>query len=168
MTSKILIVYGSKCGSTAEVAQTMGDVLGQRGFSVDVKSAKSVASLDGYHAVIAGSAIRYGQWLGEATNFLKQHQARLRQIPVAFFTVHALNVDDSGASRQAREAYTAPIRQVVTPVSEAFFAGKFEFAKLSFLEKTIAKAVKAEEGDPRDWDKIRAWAVEAVTKLSVE
>jgi menaquinone-dependent protoporphyrinogen IX oxidase len=47
---------------------------------------------------------------------------------------------------------------MVTPFSEAFFAGKIDLSKLSFIERTMAKMMKSVDEDRRNWDVIRAWA----------
>jgi len=155
---KLLVVYATKSGTTSEVAQAIGKSLCDKGAAVDVRPVKSVTSLDGYRAVIVGSAIRMGNWLPEALEFVKKNQPLLSQMPTAFFTVHLLHQDDSEESRQTRLAYTAPARNIVTPRVEAFFAGKLEYAKLSIFEKLISNAMKAQEQDLRDWNKIRMWA----------
>jgi len=158
MNGKILVAYATKSGTTSEVAQAIGKSLCDKGAAVDVRPVKSVTSLDGYRAVIVGSAIRMGNWLPEALEFVKKNQPLLSQMPTAFFTVHLLHQDDSEESRQTRQTYTAPARQIVTLQVEAFFAGKLEYAKLSIFEKLISNAMKAQEQDLRDWNKIRMWA----------
>jgi menaquinone-dependent protoporphyrinogen oxidase len=158
MNAKVLLVYASKCGSTGEVAQAIAEVLTARGKAVDVCRAQKVKTLNGYQAVVVGSAIRMGQWLPEVGKFVEQHQAELRQIPTAFFTVHMLHTGDDEASRQTRESYTAPVRQFLAPQHEAFFAGKIELARMSFLDRMISRAMKAADEDRRDWAAIRAWA----------
>ena len=158
MVEKTLIAYASKCGSTGEVAKAIAKVLCDQGVDVDVRLAKEVTSLDAYNRVIIGSAVRMGRWLPDATNFVKAQQARLAQLPTAIFSVHGLNLGDDEESRQARATYTAPVRQLITPHAEAFFAGKMELARLSFLARMISKVMKAQDQDLRDWDAIRAWA----------
>lgn len=158
MNNKILVAYATKSGSTVDVAQTIGKTLADKGASVDVMPVKSVKSLDGYRAVVIGSGIRMGNWLPEAVEFVRQNQAKLNQLPTAFFTVHLLNLDDSETSRTNRALYTEPMRKIVAPKTEIFFAGKLEYAKLSLFEKLISRMMKAPEQDLRDWNKIRAWA----------
>lgn len=168
MDNKILIAYASKCGSTGEIAQAMGHSLCDKGATVDVRPVKAVTSVNGYRAIVVGSAIRMGQWIPEAKDFVKKHQAQLSQMPTAFFTVHMLNVDDSTESQAARAQYVAPVRQLVTPSAEAFFAGKIELARMSSFDRLISNAMKAKDKDLRDWAKIRAWAqsLPATLKLS--
>ncbi len=158
VVEKTLIAYASKCGSTGEVAEAIANVLCEQGVDVDVRLAREVTSLDGYNRVIIGSAIRMGNWLFDATHLVKAQQASLSQLPTAIFSVHTGNVGDDEVSRQARAAYTAPVHRLITPRAEAFFAGKMELARLSFLDRMIIKAMKGQDEDLRDWDAIRAWA----------
>jgi len=162
MNKRILITYATRAGSTIEVAAAIGEVLRSRGFEVDIKPVKENPCVESYQAVIMGSAIRMSNWLPEAVEFIKNNRWQLRQIPTAFFTVHMLNRDDSETSRQARQAYTASVRQMLKPVDEVFFEGSMDYSKLKFLDRTIAQAVEkqtnAKEGDFRDWTRIRAWA----------
>ncbi len=158
VSKKILVTYATKAGSTAEVASAIAETLSQTGAGVDLRPVKEVQSLAEYQAVVIGSAIRIGQWLGDARTFVEREQAQLAGMPVAIFSVHMENRGEDEASRQARAAYTAPIHALVTPTAEAFFAGKIELAKLSFLERTMARMMKSVDEDQRDWAAIRAWA----------
>lgn len=158
MSKKILVTYATRAGSTAEIAQAIGQTLTGQGASVDVLPLKQVTDLAGYDAVVIGSAIRFGQWLPEASKFVAEHQAVLSQKPTAFFAVHLMNQGDNEASRTARLAYLDPIRKLVSPRAEAFFAGVGDIAKVSFIERMIGRMVKSPEGDFRDWPQIRTWA----------
>lgn len=162
MSARVLVTYATRAGCTGEVAAAIGEVLGWRGFAVDVRPVKDAPSVDGYQAVVVGSAIRMGSWLPEAVKFVKRNRARLSRAPAALFTVHILNTGDDETSRQARQAYTAPVRQILPACGEVFFAGKMDYARLSFFDRLIARAVEKstnlKEGDFRDWDKIRGWA----------
>lgn len=169
MNKRILVTYATRAGSTVEVAAAIGETLAKRGFAVDVKPVKAKPSLEGYQAVVLGSAIRIGSWLPEMMDYIKQHQPALGGLPTAFFTVHMLNTADDETGRTARAAYTAPVHQLLRPAAEAFFAGKMDYARLSFLDRVIAKAVEGttggSAGDRRDWNKIRSWAEEDLSGL---
>jgi len=158
MNKSILIAYATRAGSTAEIAAALGETLAERGFSVEVKPVKKVSSLDGYQAVILGSAIRMGNWLPEMVKFIQSNQSVLNGLPTALFTVHMLNAGDDEASQVARAAYTAPIRALLPDAPEVFFTGLMDFSRLSFLDRFIASLVKAVESDQRDWNAIRRWA----------
>ena len=61
MKNRLLIAYGSRCGSTGGVAEAIGQVLSKAGTAVDVRVVKDVNDLSPYQGVIVGSAIRNGQ-----------------------------------------------------------------------------------------------------------
>jgi menaquinone-dependent protoporphyrinogen oxidase len=162
---KVLIVYASRCGSTGEVAQAIAQELTAQGREVDVRQVGEVADLGGYQAVLVGSAVRFGKWLPKATKFVEEYRQTLGEVPTAFFTVHALAIDDSPASQQKREAYLDPVHKFLSPKREAFFAGKIDPARLNFAERTLASIIRV-QGDLRDWDAIRRWARQVGQDLS--
>jgi menaquinone-dependent protoporphyrinogen oxidase len=158
MNKRILVTYATRAGSTVEVASAIGETLSKRGFSVDVKPAKENPSLDGYQAVIVGSAIRMGSWLPEAVDFIKNNQQELNNMPVALFTVHILNLGDDEQSRTNRLAYLNSVHSLIQPVDEIFFTGEIDTEKLSFVDRLMVKMVNSPVGDLRDWDKIHNWS----------
>lgn len=160
MTQKVLVAYATKCGSTIEIAQAIGESLSKNGASVDVKPIKEIQDISGYDAFVIGSAIRMAQWLPEAREFIKEHQAQFSSQPAAIFSVHILNQGDSPVAKRERRAYTAPLREYLDPLTEAFFPGKIDSSQLNFFERALFKLVKSPQGDYRDWEAIRSWANE--------
>ena len=160
MTQKILVTYASRAGTTDEVAESISQVLCDAGASVDVRPVKDVTDLSPYSAVILGSAIYMGGWMSDATKFVEKHRELLSQMPVATFTVCMLMVDNPAQHQQLIAAHFTESEQQphIQPVSNGLFAGRIDYGKLPFLHKTIAKMMKAEEQDARDWDAIRAWS----------
>lgn len=158
VSKKILVTYASKCGSTGEVASAIGKAFAQNGARVDVLPLKKVANLSDYQAVFVGSAIRAAKWLREATNFVSENRAILQRVPTAYFTVCITMVEDTPASRAKAAGFLEPVRTVLTPAAEGYFAGKVDPKSLSFLENTMLKAKDVPQGDFRDWDKITSWA----------
>ncbi len=165
MSERVLIAYASRCGSTAEVAEAIAQELTAQGQLVDVRGVRELPDLDGYRAVLVGSAVRFGKWLPEAVRFIERNRTLLSRVPTAFFTVHALALDDSPASQRERHAYLEPVRGLVVPRHEAFFAGEIDPARLSFAERWLARFVRAPEGDLRDWERIRSWARQIAQEL---
>ncbi len=155
---RILVTYATRAGSTVEVAAAIAKTLAGRGFQVDVKPVKDKPSLEGYSAVLVGSAIRMGNWLPEAVDFLKTNQAALSGVPLALFTVHLDNVEDDEESRSKRSAYLDSVRPLVQATDEVFFAGKMDMARLSLFDRWMIQQMGGTDRDLRDWDKIRAWA----------
>ena len=158
MMKNVLIAYATKCGSTVEVAQAIGDAIASQGIEVMICPIYDVADISECDAVILGSAIRMGQWLPDAVNFAKIHQTKLNTLPTAIFTVHILNTESNPESQKERQAYIAPVREILSPKSEGFFVGKIDSKELNFFERLLFKAVKSPDSDLRDWNAIRTWA----------
>lgn len=158
MSKKILITYASKCGSTGEVASAIGKTLAQTGVRVDVLPVKKVTNLSDYQAVFVGSCIRMGKWLPEAANFVGENLAILQRVPTAYFTVCATMIEDTPAKRTRAAGFIEPVRAVLTPAAEGYFAGKVDPNSLSFIENISLQAKGVPQGDFRNWDKITNWA----------
>ena len=158
MSDKILVAYASKCGSTGEVAEAIGQALCDAGAAVDVRLVENVSDLSPYRAVIVGSAIRVGRWLPEASKFVETHREALSQVPVAYFLACMTLEDDTEENRRTVAAYLDPVREMVQPVDVGLFAGAMDPSKLSFVFRLMMKAMGTPEGDYRDWEAIRAWA----------
>jgi menaquinone-dependent protoporphyrinogen oxidase len=157
MKGRILIAYASATGSTVEVAAEIGKTLGARGFSVDVRPVRENPQVDGYQAVLVGSAVQYGNWLPEAVEFVKDNLPALSRLPVALFCVHIRNLGDDEESRRNRLAYLDEVRALLEPVEEGYFAGRFDRRGAALLlPGLIARFIPPM--DFRSWKKIRAWA----------
>jgi menaquinone-dependent protoporphyrinogen oxidase len=166
MNGKILVAYGTRAGSTAEVADAIGKKLAEDGVAVDVRPVKNIKNLSGYRAVVLGSAIRAGKLLPEVKSFVKTHKEELQKLPVAYFVVGMTLREDTPEKRKIVNAYLDPLRVEVTPVDAGLFAGKMDYSKLGFFEKFIIKnIIKTPEGDLRNWQEINNWAQRLLSKL---
>ncbi len=188
MKSKILVTYATKSGSTAEVAQAIGQKLAEGGAIVEVRPIKEVNHLNGYEAVIVGGPMIMG-WHREAVKFVEQHRQALSRVPVAYFLIAlrltqtpASHVDgvpiyqDPGLAKPPQNGtklsfkenyatvsnYLGPILQKVPqvkPVSAAFFGGKLDPTRLDLLSRLFVQVIiGARTGDYRHWPAINAWA----------
>ena len=162
--SKILVTYATQAGSTAGVAEFIGETLSASGYLVDVRPMAEVEDISPYAAVIAGSAIQGKQWLPEAMDFLQANRAVLQKVPVAVFLV-CMTLAMSNADRYHDEVATFldPVRAIVTPVSEGMFAGALDINKVPDFRARLGFRFSVlfgvwSEGDHRDWHAIRAWA----------
>lgn len=165
-SSKILVAYATRAGSTAEVADAIAKKLAQGGVTVDVLSVKDVRTLNGYRAVVLGSAIRADKVLPEISSFVKANKKELQKMPTAYFVVCMTLREDTPEKRKKADSYLDPLRAEIKPVDIGLFAGKMNYSKLSFTEKIIIKnVVKVPEGDFRNWPEINSWAEKLLPKL---
>ena len=152
----ILVAYASKHGGTEGIATAIAARLGERGHRSVARPVDAVGDLGDPEAVVLGSAVYAGSWLKDATSFAERHATALRERPVWLFSSGPLGeevVDDEEQPRQLPE-----LRERLAPVDHRIFFGALDRAKLGFGERMIVKAVKAPEGDFRDWDAIAGWA----------
>jgi menaquinone-dependent protoporphyrinogen oxidase len=164
LNNKILVTYASRAGSTAGVAEAIGKTLSEKGARVDVLRMQDVNDLAPYAAVVAGSAIQNKQWLPEAMQFLKDHQADLAQKSCMVFLVCMTLAMKTGETyRPFVSEFLAPVRALVKPVSEGLFAGVLDISKVPSSSDRLKFRLSVlfgvwKEGDHRDWNAIRSWA----------
>jgi menaquinone-dependent protoporphyrinogen oxidase len=60
----------------------------------------------------------------------------------------------------------AELRESLDPREHRVFFGALDLGRLGFGERMIAKAVKAPEGDFRDWEEIGSWVDAIADELS--
>ncbi len=158
---KVLIAYATRTNTTRGVAEAVGTTLQDPDVVVDVRNVKEIQDVGGYDAVVLGSGIRAGQLYGEVVKFVEKHRARLVDVPVAYFVVCLTMNDPTEENCETVDAYLDPLREQfpeVEPVNVGLFAGALDYNELALPLKMIMRMMKAEAGDYRDWDAIRAWA----------
>lgn len=156
MSGKVLVTYGSWCGSTAEVGEAVGKVLREAGCEVDVRPAQEVQDLAPYQSVVLGGAVRAGRLHGQTVRFAKRFRDALQTRPTAYYCVCLTMSQDTPENRLTAEGFLKPLRAIREPQSMGLFGGNLDHSKLSGVVAAIMRAAKA--GDHRNCDAIRAWA----------
>ncbi len=163
---RALVAVASKHGSTREIAGAVAEELRAGGVDAVLREAGEVEAIDGYGAVVLGSAVYVGNWLPEARQFVERHRAGLAQIPFWLFSSGPLGADDP--QPPGDPAGIAELMQTMLVRDHRVFVGKLDGQSLGFVERLIARAVHAPEGDFRDWGAIRGWAREIGTVLGAQ
>ena len=175
MSKTILVTYASRTGTTASVAEAIGNTLIECGVRAVVWPMAQVSDVSSYHAVVAGSAIRYEQWLPEAMEWLRMHRYALAQRPFAAYLVcmtQAIPKDD-WRKEAGIPNWLKGVRALVKPVSEGYFAGSLDIDRVASPADRLKFQLSVwsgvwSEGDHRDWDAIRAWTLELPAKLELQ
>ena len=154
----ILAAYGTKYGSTQEVAEAVAAALGESGITVDVQQAREVRSLVEYDAVVLGAPLYMYRWHKDAHNFLKRHRKSLMQLPAAVFAlgpVHDPHDEQEWQDSRAQLDKELEKHPWFKPVEIQMFGGRFNPDKLRFPINLMAGSEPAT--DIRDWSAIRTW-----------
>jgi menaquinone-dependent protoporphyrinogen oxidase len=166
---KVLLAYGSKCGSTGEVAQAIAEELIAAGLAVDVLPVQQIKSVEGYQAIIIGSAVRMGKLLPKITSFAEKFSHEIAQLKTAYFSAGLGMKEDTPENRAEAEGYLQPLCLIKEPISKGLFAGKMDHSKLELGFRLIFSKDEDNllpEGDYRDWEKIRGWGQEVAKAIT--
>lgn len=161
--TEVLVAYGTRYGSTEEVAETVAATLKEQGLEVEVKPAREVRSLDGYGAVVLGTPLYMGALHKDVRALLGRNKEALEHMPFALFALEPIKADD-GVDGSREQLFTALAKLTLpTPVATAVFVGAYDPARLGFKDKMIAalpaSPLHGETAhDERDLETIRGWA----------
>jgi len=159
---RILVAYATKHGSTAEIAEVVGEALRDSGHEVEVLAAGSVSRISAYDAVVLGSALYAAHWQREANVFVRRHLEALRARPVWLFSSGPL--DASAATRDL--PITPHVAETTDPVGargHRTFPGRL-LADAPDMDPQVLATHPV--GDFRDFAAVRAWAVGVAATLA--
>ena len=151
----ILVTAASKHGSTAEISERIAGVLTSAGMRVTHADSAHIGDLAGYQAVVLGSAVYAGHWLDPAKRLAAQI-GNLDPKPAVWLFSSGPIGDPPKPEEDPVDV--AEIQAQTEARDHRVFAGKLDKSKLGFGERAIVVAVRAAEGDFRDWSEIEDWA----------
>ncbi len=153
---RVLVTVASRHGATAAIGDRIVQLLEEAGLDVDRAAPGEVDHLDDVDAVVLGSAVYAGRWVGEATDFVDRLEQDLMRLPVWVFS--------SGPLGEPPEPVGPPpaVETLIAgfgPRDHRVFAGAMDRDELNLAERAVVRVVKAPYGDFRDWDAVYVWAL---------
>ncbi|MBB1242351.1 flavodoxin domain-containing protein [Streptomyces durbertensis] len=155
MTTRVLVAYGSRHGSTAGIAEQIGATLRADGCEADVVPAGKAEDVADYDAVVLGGALYAGRWHGDARRFARRHGGELADRPVFLFSSGP--IDDSATRGEVppapgvkRLAARLGAREHVT------FGGSVTTETPGWFARQLVR--RGHGGDFRDPERVRSWA----------
>ncbi|MER5942035.1 flavodoxin domain-containing protein [Streptomyces sp. NPDC001928] len=162
MTGKVLVAYGTTNGSTAQIAETIADVLRKDGLRADALPARTVTGVSSYDAVVVGGGLYAGRWHKDARRFVRRHGRALTGRPLWLFSSGPL---DPSASE--RDIQPVPgVKKVMARLDareHITFGGCLEEGAKGWVAGMILRSGKG--GDFRDFTAIEEWAGRVATEL---
>ena len=162
---RVLIVYASVHGSTAEVARFIADTLATRGIEATVTTAKPAPPVEGFDALILGSAVHNGLWLPEMEVFVRKSRTILSGKPLYLWLTCMRAIEPGGYAYVTNNYLPNLLSRTLSFRRIGIFAGKVDKAAINQDEAWTLTFRYDGAGDPfrlvgdhRDWASIRAWA----------
>jgi menaquinone-dependent protoporphyrinogen oxidase len=164
--TRVLVAFASKHGSTAEIAEAVAGELRRSGLHADCRPAGDVKDLNGYDAVVLGSAVYMKRWQHDARHLLHKHGQEL--------AARAFWIFSSGPFGEHPDPTWAEPPKVVKEAEKlgvrghVVFGGRLPVEPAGFVEKAMVRNTPPEVADLRDWDEIRSWAAGIAAVLQHE
>jgi menaquinone-dependent protoporphyrinogen oxidase len=162
---RVLVSSASKHGATADIGRAVADVLSAEGIDARILLPEQVVSVQGYDAAVLGSAVYAGHWMKSMRDMVDRLAPDLSGRPVWLFSSGPIG---DPPTPEEEPVDVATITAAIGARGHATFAGKLDRKKLNFGEKAIVTAFKTPDGDFRDWDEVKGWAVGIAYELKTK
>jgi menaquinone-dependent protoporphyrinogen oxidase len=164
----VLVTAASRHGSTEEIAAAIVAELEARGLRARLLPPAEVTSLDGYDALVIGSAVYVGHWLREAMDLVARCGDEFDGRPAWLFTSGPVG---KPSGKLAQAMLTDPVelpqlRAATGARGHRIFAGKLNPKSLPFTQRMSLFLFSGLTGDFRDWTDVRQWADGIADQLS--
>lgn len=136
MSSKTIILYQSRSGTTGKAAQLLSEKLQDDTTIINLKKDK-VPSIEDYSRVIIGGSIRASMIQSGIKKYIEKNIDLLKTKELGLFL--CCMEEGETAVKQFNESYPEELRSMA--LATGLFGGEFDFDKLNFLEKGIIKKV---------------------------
>ncbi len=169
---RILTVYASAHGSTAEVGRFIAGVLQARGIKASATAAGEARPVEEFDAYILGSAVHNGLWLPEMAAFVRQLRSVVSDKPV-YLWLNCLRAIEPGGYAYVTNNYLPNLLSRTLSFRKiGIFAGKVDMTTINQDEAWTltfrydgGRDPFTLSGDHRDWNAIRAWAEQVADDL---
>jgi menaquinone-dependent protoporphyrinogen oxidase len=168
----VLVTFASKYGSTAGIAERVAETLTLARVDTETRAIDDVEGVDGYRAVVLGSAVYFGSWLKAADAFVEENAGVLGDRPVWLFSSGPLPgaVLPEGQDADPTPKGIGDLAEAIHARDHRVFDGALDPSKLTVRDRLI-RALPAgrpllPEVDGRNWTDIQAWAKDIARQLT--
>jgi menaquinone-dependent protoporphyrinogen oxidase len=151
---RVLVAHASKRGGTTGIAEMIADRLEERGLESAVTTAGKARRFEGFDAVVIGSALYGGRWLGAGVRALRR-VARMAD-PPAVWVFHSGPLGDEAADDPQKPPRKVEALAERLGADVVTFGGRLLPDTSGFIAKAMVR--NGLGGDWRDRDQIRGYA----------
>ncbi|MCK4381061.1 MAG: hypothetical protein KAW51_07965 [Candidatus Lokiarchaeota archaeon] len=184
--SKVLILYGTRYGTTKEISNKIEEVIQEKGittenYNLKEHNLKEIPPLEEYDGIIIGTGIKMKMWIKAVKKFVQKRKSELknRQSTLGFYVCCGVAAKKSDISKAINDYITPKFQKLgIQPTLIDAFGGAYDLTEGSLItgmmRKIVVSALKEEEGienpegkmhDFRDWDQIKDFANKFVELL---
>jgi len=142
--ARILILYSTTDGHTAEICERIRSVLEQLGHTVRLVSLNDTVQADpgSFDKMVLGASIRYGRHRQQVYDFIARHETTLSKKPAAFFSVNVVARKPHKNQPDINPYMQKFLRQVAwRPDALAVFAGKIDYRAYRFFDRQMIRLI---------------------------
>lgn len=177
--TKVLILFGTRFGSTQEVCERVANILDDKGIqtltlNLEDSTSRAAANLEEFDGLIIASGIRAGKMTKETRNFIDANSDYLKamNMPLGFFVSSGMATTPEKIARFREEYIGEYLDQYdIEPDIYDVFGGVIDLStdsNLGFFAKKMVKEISEQDpkikpnnkNDLRDWEQIRGFAEE--------
>lgn len=167
--ANLLIIFSTTDGQTRHICERIRNRVGDaHDVSVVAMAEQPDIDIAPFDMVVIGASIRYGKHQQEVFDFIAKNKALLEARPNAFFTVNLVARKAEKCTPETNP-YLQKFLQKIDwqPQHLAVFAGKVDYPRYGFLDRTMIRFIMWMTKGPTDptltieytdWDKVDAFA----------
>jgi menaquinone-dependent protoporphyrinogen oxidase len=160
MPARVLVAYATKLGSNAEIAEVIASVIRESGHRASAAPCREVKLLDGWDAIVLGSAIYAAHWQKDARRFVTRFHDTLQARPLWLWGSGPLDARLAQAGLPITQ-HGAEITGDLGARDHRTFGGRL--AQDAPIDPQVLKTHPI--GDFRDWETIEAYARRIASEL---
>jgi len=172
--AKVLILYASKTGQTAKIAERMAQQMRDKGNTADCYQSNHLPrdfDIDTYDGILVGAPIRMMKFPRPILRFVKRYRDKLVAHKAGFFAVCMAAAAPTPETQLEPEKWIGSFIQETgwQPAKQAVFAGALMYTRYDFFTRMIMKKISAAEGrstdtsrdhEYTDWDQVTKFTEE--------
>jgi menaquinone-dependent protoporphyrinogen oxidase len=158
MEKRILIVYATKEGQTAKIAEYLGEQFRAGGYETHISNIKEIPkhfSFEGFNGIVIGSSVHMGNYSAATSHFIRQYKTEIEKRPASFFSVSLSDASIVPEERAELDPYVAKFLNKAgwTPEKIGRFGGALAYTKYGWFTRFIMQRIGSAKGAPSDTSK---------------
>lgn len=129
-----------------------------------VRPPEDISTLDGFDAVVLGSGVYVGKWLGPAIHLAERLGPQFRARPTFLFSSGPAG---SPPKPDSDPVDVATMRETTGAEDHIVFAGRIARDRMGFAERAVITALRVPDGDFRPRAAVETWARHIAERLTV-